>query len=148
MPCCLRSVPRARLLMWDIDLVWLHVDSGSRASGPHLGHRRAQVGRRSREEIRDVLCSWYVPVATSQPLSFLAAEKTHIWETTVGAPAHLGLVGIYKDPGMSQRSTTSVTSHDLSVNPTDWLFVDEVDCRIGPWLCRVFSAHISASNST
>jgi hypothetical protein len=54
-------------------------------------------------------------------------QKTYVGKTTVGAAAYLRFVDIDKDARVTEGTTAAVALDGLLLNPTDGLFVDELD---------------------
>lgn len=61
----------------------------------------------------------------------LAVVLVGEWQAAVVAGGNLGLVRVDEDPGVSVRTTASITSHDPVVSPADGLLVDELHGRVG-----------------
>lgn len=57
-------------------------------------------------------------------------RRTYKWQATVCAPANLGLISVDKDPGVPQRSASSVARYGAVVCPADGLLVDELNGSI------------------
>lgn len=65
------------------------------------------------------------------------AASTYEWKTAVCAPADLGLVGVDKDPGVTERATSTVAGDNALVRPANGLLVDEIDGGVWARLCVV-----------
>lgn len=63
-----------------------------------------------------------------------ATINAYIWQTTISTPANLWFVNVDKDPGMTEGTTTAITSYTFLVHPSDRLLVNKVYCRIWSWL--------------
>lgn len=64
----------------------------------------------------------------------LSWTTTYKWQTAICAHANLRLVGIDKDSGMTQWSTTSITFYNSLVCPSYRLLVNQRDSCLRSWL--------------
>lgn len=76
-----------------------------------------------------------VGLSISQPVSRAASKNTYIWESTVCALADLRLVCVYEYSWVTKCSSSTITRNRFGADPSDGLFVDQVDGCIGSWLC-------------
>lgn len=61
-------------------------------------------------------------------------KDTYIWESTVCALADLRLVCVDENSWMTKSPTSAITGNRFGADPSDRLFVDQVNCCIGSWL--------------
>lgn len=61
-------------------------------------------------------------------------RNTYIWQSTVCAHAHLRLVCVDEYSWMTKRSTSTITCDRFGADPSDGLFVDQVNSCIRLWL--------------
>ena len=60
--------------------------------------------------------------------------ETHERNSAVGAPGNLRLIGVDKDPGVTERATSTVARYNAVLGPADGLLVDKINSSIGPGL--------------
>jgi len=98
--------------------------------GARRFQRIAQLVFRCRLQQLPVMCIrlWLLAESLATP------STAYIWQTAVGTPVYLRLVGVDKDLWVTKCTTASIASHNLLVRPSHRLFVNQVDRSHWPWL--------------